>query len=311
MTTTNFSLTPGSFVNRTHALALAAAATLAGCRTIAVRSAADAFSGGTSGAAWTSEDDPELVRDAVPFGLKTMETLLAQQPQHEGLLSSLASGFTQYAYAFVLSDADAAELAGRSGEAAQLRARAKRLLLRARDYGLRGLEARHPGIRERLLAVRGADAALAPLEKRDVAMAYWTAASWALAIAAAKEDVALVAELPVPGALVARALQLDEPWSAGALHEFLVSYEGARGDADAAKRHYERALALGMNKKLGPHVSYAEAVLVAAQDREGFVKVLEGVVSADVDAAPENRLANVLAQRRARQLLAHADDLFL
>jgi hypothetical protein len=54
-----------------------------------------------------------------------------------------------------------------------------------------------------------------------------------------------------------------------------------------------------------------EAVLLPAQDREAFTRVLEQVVRADVNASPENRLANVLAQRRAKSLLAHADDLFL
>lgn len=300
-------------MNRSLALAFLVIAALAGCRSVAVRTAADAFSGGTSGDAWAGEDDPELVRDAIPFGLKTMETLLSKEPKHQGLLGSLTSGYTQYAYAFVLAPAEAAELAGRPGEAAQGRARAKKLLLRAREYGLRALELRHEGMREKLLAVRGAEQALAPLKKEDVPLAYWTAASWALAISSAKEDMGLVAELPAPGALAARALALDEAWSEGALHEFCLTYAAAQGDAKAARAHYERAVALGMNKKLGPHVSLAEAVLVPAQDRAAFTKLLEEVVAFDVDApdARAHRLANVLAQRRARLLLAHADDLFL
>jgi hypothetical protein len=35
------------------------------------------------------------------------------------------------------------------------------------------------------------------------------------------------------------------------------------------------------------------------------------VLESDARASRENRLANVLAQRRARLLLDHADDLFL
>ena len=47
---------------------------------------ADALSGpGTLG----TDDDPELVRDAAPFGLKTMESVLQSQPKHVGLLTSL------------------------------------------------------------------------------------------------------------------------------------------------------------------------------------------------------------------------------
>jgi predicted anti-sigma-YlaC factor YlaD len=50
---------------------------------------------------------------------------------------------------------------------------------------------------------------------------------------------------------------------------------------------------------------------VQSQDRAGFTSELEAVLKADLDAAPRLRLANTLAQRRARQLLDHADDLFL
>ncbi len=73
----------------------------------------------------------------------------------------------------------------------------------------------------------------------------------------------------------------------------------------------ERALALSGNKKLGPRVSFAEGVLVQRQDRAGFTRTLEGVLRTDPGEVPRYRLANVLAQRRARALLAHVDDLFL
>ena len=52
---------------------------------------------------YSSDDDPDLVRDAVPFGLKTMESLLAVVPDNRNLLLAACRGFTQYAYAFVQS----------------------------------------------------------------------------------------------------------------------------------------------------------------------------------------------------------------
>jgi predicted anti-sigma-YlaC factor YlaD len=281
------------------------------CRSVATTAVADSFAGGSTGGVWASDDDPELVRGAVPFGLKTMESLLESKPEHQGLLEALTSGFTQYGYAFVQMDADRADLEGRNAEAQAQRDRAKRLYLRARDYGLRALELRHPGLRQKLESVREAGPALQQLEAKDVPLAYWTAASWALAIGAAKEDMGLVAELPVPGAMVERALALDESWDAGSLHEFFVSYAAANGDLARAREHYERARVLGRGQKLGADVSFAESVLVPSQDREAFTKVLQGVLDADARASRENRLANVLAQRRAQLLLDHADDLFL
>ena len=54
----------------------------------------------------------------------------------------------------------------------------------------------------------------------------------------------------------------------------------------------------------------AEGVLVQKQDRAEFTRVLTEVLSADPEVVPGYRLANILAQRRARALLDHADDSF-
>src|SRR6266704_1871050 len=96
------------------------------------------------GTTFASDDDPELVKAAVPFSLKVMESLLAESPKHKGLLFATASGFTQYAFAFVQQDADEMEEKNLAA-ATEIRARARKLYLRARNYGLRGLEVKHPG----------------------------------------------------------------------------------------------------------------------------------------------------------------------
>jgi predicted anti-sigma-YlaC factor YlaD len=294
--------------------ALAACATLSGCRTIALGAAADAVA--SSGEGYGRDDDPELVRQAVPFGLKTMEGLLDEKPEHVGLLTALASGFTQYGYAFVQADADAADLEGKLSAARAGRDRARRLYLRARDYGLRGLEVRHRGLAAALRSARDPARALAAAEREDVPLLYWTASAWALAISNGKGDMALVAELPSPVAMMERALALDEGWGEGALHEFFVTYDAGRtaaegGGPERAKAHLDRALELSLNAKLGPRVAWAEGALVRAQDRPGFTRALEEVLGADPGEVPRHRLANLLAQRRARLLLDHADDLFL
>lgn len=294
------------------ALLLLLALAAGGCsvRAAATRVMADAVSSGSG--AYASDDDPELVRAAVPFGLKTMEGLLQEQPRHVGLLGALASGFTQYAYAFVQQDADALELAGRSTEARVPRERARKLYLRARDYGLRGLAVGAPGVAARLRSLRDPAAAAATLKKEQLPLVYWTAASWALAISAGKEDMALVAELPAPEALLRRALELDEGWNEGALHELAASFEAARpgGSVEAARAQLAAALAEAGGRRLGPLVAWAEGPLVQAQDRAEFTRLLGWVVKADPERSPPDRLANVVAQRRARLLLRHADDLF-
>src|SRR5438270_730817 len=107
----------------------------------AVNQVGNALAGG--GTTFASDDDPELVRAAVPFSLKLMETLIAESPRHSGLLLAAASGFTQYAYAFVEEDAEETE--PKDFEASEeMKIRARKLYLRARNYGLRGLAVAHP-----------------------------------------------------------------------------------------------------------------------------------------------------------------------
>ena len=120
-----------------------------GCsvKKFAIRKLGDALS--EAGSTYASDNDPELIRGALPFSLKLIESLLAQTPDHRGLLLAATSGFTQYTYAFVQQDAEAAE--DRDMETAEaLRQRARKLYVRARDYGLRGLELEHAGFAEAL-----------------------------------------------------------------------------------------------------------------------------------------------------------------
>ncbi len=284
-----------------------------GCavRQFAVNRVGDALSGG--GTAYAADEDPELVRDASAFSLKLMESLLAESPRHEGLLLAAASGFTQYAYAFVQLPADELETRDVAQATAQ-RLRAKRLYLRARAYGLRGLEVRHAGFTKLLQA--DPKKAVARTGKQDVGLLYWTAASWGAAIAVAKNDPELIADQLIVEALIDRALALDESFDSGAIHSFLISYELARrggaGEPVArSRRHFARAVELTGQQSAAPLVAYAEQVCVQQQDRPEFEKLLGQALAIDVDARPEWRLVNVLMQRRARWLLGQKDELFV
>jgi predicted anti-sigma-YlaC factor YlaD len=278
---------------------------------MAVNKLGDALAAG--GTTFASDDDPELVKAAVPFSLKLMESLLAESPRHEGLLSATASGFTQYGYAFVQEDADEME-ATDFAAAEQMRARARRLYLRARNYGLRGLEVRHNGFEKALRSAPKLAVSSATL--KDVPLLYWTAASWAAAISLSKDNPDLIAEQPCVEAMIDRALVLDESYDHGAIHAFLITYEMSRpggvGDPAARSRgHFERALALSSGQQAGPMVSFAEAVCVQKQDAKEFETLLNRALAINPDAKPEWRLANLVMQRRAKWLLTRAGDLFL
>lgn len=290
------------------------ASLLAGCTSLkhtAVDTLGNALAAG--GTTFSADDDPQLIAAAAPFSLKLMESLLGERPQHRGLLLAAASGFTQYAFAFVQQDAD--ELAERDFAAGTvLRLRARRLYLRARDYGLRGLDVAHPGFSTRLRAdPRGA---VRIATRAEVPLLYWTAAAWGGAIALGKDTPELLADQGLLEALIDRALELDESFDRGAIHAFLITFEMARpggaGEAEArARRHFERAMALSGGRQAGPLVSLAEAVAVPRQNRAEFESLLKQALALDPDAQPESRLVNLVLQRRARWLLGRIDDLIL
>jgi predicted anti-sigma-YlaC factor YlaD len=284
-----------------------------GCsvRRMAVNRVGDALAGG--GTTFASDDDPELVKDAVPFSLKLMESLLNENPRHEGLLLATSRGFTQYAFAFVQEDADETEDKDLAA-AEEMRGRARRLYLRARNYGLRGLEVRHKGFEKTLRADPKQAVGVATV--KDVPLLYWTAVSWAGAISLSKDNPDLIAQLPMVEAMMDRALALDEAFDDGAIHTYLITYEmsrpGGTGDPAARSRqHFERALALSQGLQAGPMVSFAEAVCLQKQDLKQFEALLHQALAINVDAKPEWRLANLVTQRRAKWLLSRTDQLFL
>lgn len=261
---------------------------------------------------YARDDDPELVREAVPFGLKTMESLLEVVPKHRGLLLAACQGFTQYAYAFVQLEADAIEWSDYE-RAKHLRDRARRLYLRALDYGLRGLERDYRGIGEELMT--HPDSAARRIGEDHLPLLYWTAASWGSAIGLAKDRPELLADLPAVRALIERGLALDETFDGGAFHEAMIALEAlpatAGGSVDRARMHFQRAVDLSNGGKVGPYVTLAESVTIMTQDRAEFERLLHQALAVDPDKNPQQRLSNLILQQKARTLLEHVDEFFL
>lgn len=276
-------------------------------RTLAVNQLGNALAAG--GSTFASDVDPELVGDALPFSLKLMESLLAESPEHTPLLVATSSGFTQYAYGWVSPSAD-----DDAQQAEVARARSKALYLRGRDYGLRALAASIDHFRVRLAANPRAAVALA--RKSDVPALYWTAAAWGMAISSGRDDLELIGDLPVVEALISRAAELEPGFDQGAIDTFLITFEAARSSVskDAAvhaRAHFSRAVERSRGESAAPFVAAAEALAVPDQNRDEFEKLLGDALAIDPNARPEWRLQNILAQRRARWLLAHHEELFI
>ncbi len=285
----------------------------AGCslQQIVVDNLASSMAGGAE--LYRQDDDPEMIRDAMPFGLKLLEQLHHSSPDNAGLAESLASGYTFYAKAFLEPEID--RLAEKDLDAAEVvRERARKLYRKARSYALAGLEVGHPGRTRGLREAAGQTLAATKVE--DVPLLYWLGAAWGSEIALSKNVPSVVADLGLVGRIMKRARELQPDWGRGALHEFFIVYDGGRpqamgGSTDRARKDLELALAASDGQAVSPLVSYAETVAVALQDRHQFRQMLRRALAVDPETTPEDRLANILAQRRARYLLAREDELFL
>jgi hypothetical protein len=281
-----------------------------GCspKRIGINRMADALT--STASAFTRDNDPEFVRQAAPSTLKMIEMLLEESPSHAGLLMTACSGFTQYAYAFLQADADVAEPG--SAAAKELKARGAAMYDRARGYCVRALDLRHPGVGRGLQS--NAREGLASMTREDVPALYWTAVAWGGALTLAENPLVRIGELATVRALFGRALQLDETWEAGAIHEAMIAVESLPmllgGSPVRAKEHFDRAVALSNGQSAFAYVTMATGVAQPARDRREFERLLRLAIAVDPAQRPSLRLANLIAQKRARHLLSQVDRLF-
>jgi predicted anti-sigma-YlaC factor YlaD len=286
---------------------------ITGCsiKQMAVNSVADALSTDNN-SVFAVDDDPQLVGEALPFALKSMEAILQATPRHRKLLVATCAGFVQYGHAYVLQPAQMLESENLQA-ARKLRQRAKHLFLRARQHGIRALDLDHPVFSTVILTDPAA--AVKDMRAKDVAALYWTGVAWGSAISADKSDMSLIGDLSIVTAIMEKALKLDPDWHNGAIHEFFIVYNSTRSEADggglaSVEYHFNRAMALNRGRSISPLVLLAESACIKQQNRQRFEILLKQALAFDVNQYPEYRLANIMAQRKAKYLVDNIDALF-
>jgi predicted anti-sigma-YlaC factor YlaD len=128
-------------------------------------------------------------------------------------------------------------------------------------------------------------------------------------------DSEVSVDQPIVEALARRALELDEGWGLGSIHEFFISWESAHasvgGSMEKAREHFDKATLFSKGRRAFPYLTYAESVCVAKQDKAQFREMLDKALAIDVTRPDDQRLANLLAQKRARWQLGRVDELFI
>jgi hypothetical protein len=258
----------------------------------ATDSAADNLS-----AAILNHDDPETVRDGAPAYLLLMDSLAEGEPDAD-TLASASSLYAAYAALFTANPERAARLSARS------RAYADRALCAHADRtcGLGRLD--FDSLTGRLENTR----------ESDLPVLYAYSVAWLVYIRAHSDDWTALADLPKTEALLERIVALDDTYENGNPHLFLGVLKTLRppalgGDPEAARGHFERAVAISDGRDLSMKVEYARGYARMLYERELHDRLLTEVLEADTNA-PRLTLTNTVAQREARELLASADDYF-
>jgi hypothetical protein len=287
-----------------------------GCGTlqrVAVKQVGNALSSKATMDVITSDNDPELIWDAMPFALKSMEVMLVQDPSNTELQLALASGYIQYAQGHLAQEAQILEDTDYH-KSQHLWYRTYNLSLRGKNYALAALDLRHSGFSKKIIS--DTKSALSQTTLEDVPSLYWAGAGWAGAISANKTDMENMAELPVAVAMMRRVLELDDAYREGAAHEFFIAYEAGQPNSSSktikkAEMHFNKAIEYSGGKKAYPYVLFAECVAVPKQNLPLFKKLLNQALAVDVNDVMEWRLINTIAHERALWLKKQIPILFL
>lgn len=245
-----------------------------------------------------NHDDPATVQAGLPAYLLMLDGLIEGDPDNAGLLLAGARLYGSYAGVFV----DEPE-------------RAKRLARRAFGYAGRAFCPDHaPLCESRGRPFEAFEAAVAQLGADDMPALFVYAAAWAGMIQADSGDWRMIADIPKVRALLERVVALDPTHEAGQPQLYLgvlstLLPEAYGGKPAQAKAYFEQALALSQGRNQMVRVLYAQHYARVVFDRELHDRLLDEALAAD-PAAPRLTLVNVLAQRRAAELKASADDYF-
>jgi len=245
--------------------------------------------------------DLQTVEEALPGEILLLRGLCGSDPGNRDLWTTTVQLYASFALLFVgPEDPQWAEDLYREGKDLGLR------FLKREEWFAEAWNAGPDRLREVLRERR--PERLAPL-------CAWTAACLGEYILMNQDRPAEMLDLPYVHVLLDTAIELDPGYFHGlpyAMKGVMLATvpQGLGGNLVDANRYFEQAIAVSGGKFLLFRVFRARYYLAGALDQEGFVQALQEVLATPVDLAPEIRLVNQLARRRAVSLLAEQDELF-
>jgi len=244
------------------------------------------------------QDDPELVREAIPSYLLLLDSVARSASDDPDILGAAAELYAAYGVAFV-----------GDGE------RAKTLTQRARDYGAAALcSADRDTCGLATLPFDEYVATIGGLKPKAADALYSYSFSYLAYIQANAGDYNALAALPKVEVALQHLVAIGSGDKEGAVNMYLGVLNTLRppalgGKPEQGRAYFERAVELTGGRDLSVKVEFARGYARLVYDRELHDRLLNEVLVSEVKQ-PGLTLVNSLARRQAEELLASADDYF-
>lgn len=138
--------------------------------------------------------------------------------------------------------------------------------------------------------------------------------AWVNWIQAHSDDWNAIAEIAKVRIIMEQVVRLNETHDGGGAHLYLGGLAtllppSMGGQPELGRRHFEKAIQLSEGKNLLVKVTYAEQYARLMFDRQLHDKLLNEVINQPA-IAPQLTLINTFAKKKAKKLLASADEYF-
>jgi tetratricopeptide (TPR) repeat protein len=242
-------------------------------------------------ALWEQRHDGDKLKEA----LALYEKAVAQQPDNRVLMGTLARGYYLLACGHLKTEEERLEAHDRGARWGE------RLL---------GLQ---PAFRQKIEAGAKDYEALDTLTAAEVPGLYWAYANLAR-WSAIKGFTTVVKNKSKLKAFIDRVAELQPEFYHGAADRGLGAFYAkapsfAGGDLNRSKEHFDRSMSAAPDY-FGTKVLMAELYAVKRQDRALFESLLGDVIAGDPKSVPDAYAMQVVDQKRAKELLVQAEDLF-
>jgi hypothetical protein len=274
-------------------------------------------------ASLNQESDYELAARAAPGALKTIEGFYVADEQPK-LRAVLTEGYCQYATAFVEDEWEVAKFAKKLDDIESTNARASKMFGRCMNYALMDLGAAWE--KDLFGTADAATKRIASTGAGSRRPLMWAALGLGGMINHDLGSTEMLSYLVTVKTMLQRVVVLDGAKTPSGCTGSCLVYRALPhialgmvnsaaskqfgGDPDAATQEFQQALSITGDKMLLARVLWGYRVGIQTNNRKLFHEQLVKVLETDPAIWPEQRLANEVAQRRARRYLSHEKELF-